>query len=113
MTWKNELLKNFKLYAVTDLKENDPHFLKKAEDALRGGVDILQLRSGTLKDGELLRLGLELRVMTRKMKKLFIVNDRPDIAVGCGADGVHLGKTDMSPHEARQELGTNAIIEQP
>ncbi len=104
MNWKNRLLKNFKLYAVTDLRESDPHFLKKAEDALKGGVDILQLRSKTLKDGELIRLGLKLRAVTRKMRKLFIVNDRLDLAEILDADGVHLGQEDIPVAQARKIL---------
>ncbi len=104
MTWKSKLLKNFKLYAVTDLKEKDPSFLKKAEAALSGGVDVLQLRSKVLKDGDFLRIGRALRVLTRKMKKLFIVNDRLDLAEILDADGVHLGQEDIPVAQARKIL---------
>ena len=59
MNWKKERLKNFKLYAITDLKEEDPIILTKIRAALRGGVDIVQLRSKSLSDQVLFKLGTE------------------------------------------------------
>ncbi|OGW69590.1 MAG: thiamine-phosphate diphosphorylase [Omnitrophica bacterium GWA2_50_21] len=110
MTWKNRLLRNFRLYAVTDLKRGDAQFLKKAEDALKGGADVLQLRSKVLTDAELVDAGRELRALTRKLKKLFIVNDRADIARVLDADGVHLGQDDLPVSLARKILKPGAII---
>src|SRR3989338_329630 len=110
MTWKNRLLRNFRLYAVTDLKRGDAQFLKKAEDALKGGADVLQLRSKVLTDAELVDAGRGLRALTRKLKKLFIVNDRADIARVLDADGVHLGQDDLPVSLARKILKPGAII---
>ncbi len=110
MNWKNRLLRNFRLYAVTDLKRGDGNFLKKAEEALKGGADILQLRSKTLTDAELVEAGRGLRALTRKLKKLFIVNDRADIARVLDAEGVHLGQDDMPVFLARKILKRDAII---
>jgi thiamine-phosphate pyrophosphorylase len=81
-----------------------------ADQALRGGVDVLQLRDYALKDSELLAAALELREMTRKFGTLFIVNNRPDIAVLSGADGVHVGQDDLSVADARKILGKGKIV---
>ncbi len=105
MSWKKECFRNFRLYAITDLKEEDPHILKKVTDALRGGIDVIQLRSKGLSDAYLLRLGRKIRKMTRKYKKLFIVNDRVDLMLAIDADGVHLGQEDLPISEARKLIG--------
>ena len=111
MNWKKECLENFKLYAVTDLKEETPDILSKIRAALRGGVDVIQLRSKTLSDRPLLELGKKIRQITLKLKKLFIVNDRVDLMMALDADGVHLGQEDLSIHVARKLMGqANRII---
>ncbi|MBI1978266.1 MAG: thiamine phosphate synthase [Candidatus Omnitrophica bacterium] len=95
MNWKKERLRSARLYAITDLKTEDPLALKQISDALQGGVDIIQLRSKTLSDQALLRLGKKIRLMTHQLKKLLIVNDRPDLMLALDADGVHLGQEDL------------------
>ena len=102
MNWKKKCLENFKLYAITDLRENDPKILEKIEGALRGGVDIIQLRSKILSDRSLVALGKKILTLTRKMKRLFIVNDRVDLMKVINADGVHLGQNDLAIQEARR-----------
>ncbi len=104
MNWKKELLKNFKLYAITDLKAEDPEILNKIREALRGGVDVIQLRSKSLSDQLLLKLGKEIRKLTLKSKKLFIVNDRVDLMLAIDADGVHLGQDDLPIEIARRMI---------
>lgn len=96
MNWKKKAFENFKLYAVTDLHPESRDVLKKIEAAYRGGVDIVQLRSKTLSDRSLYELGLKIRGIAARYKKLFFVNDRPDLAVSVSADGVHLGQEDLS-----------------
>ena len=110
MNWKRKLLKDFKLYAVTDLKEHDPGFFKKAESALKGGVDVLQLRSKNLSDLELYRIGSKLRELTLRLKKLFFINDRLDLALALSADGVHLGQDDLPVSAARRILKKDFMI---
>ena len=105
MNWKKERLKNFKLYAITDLKEEDPEILAKITGALHGGVDIIQLRSKTLPDKILLSLGKKIRGVTQKLKKLFVVNDRVDLMLALDADGVHLGQEDLPIQVARRMIG--------
>jgi thiamine-phosphate pyrophosphorylase len=77
---------------------------------LRGGADILQLREKEGKDSEVLDLARELAELAHRSGALFIVNDRPDIARLAGADGVHLGQTDLPPAAARAVLGPEGII---
>lgn len=79
-------------------------------DSTLKGVDIVQLREKSLNDRELIRLGKRVREWTLENDALFIVNDRPDIAVACGADGVHLGQDDMSVHQARMVVGSRMLI---
>src|SRR4051812_6538003 len=62
--------------------------------ALAGGVDMVQLREKHLPDEEIVAVGRELRGMCDEAGALLIVNDRADLALGCDADGVHLGQDD-------------------
>lgn len=79
-------------------------------EALAGGAQMIQLREKKLDDRALLSRAKEVRRLTRKHGALFIVNDRPDIARLCDADGVHLGQDDLPVHAARRILGANALI---
>lgn len=110
MNWKRESLENFRLYAVTDLKEPDSAILQKIDDALLGGVDMIQLRSKLLSDKELYDLSIQIQKMTSKRKKLFIINDRIDLAIAADADGIHLGQDDLPIQAARKIAGKEKII---
>jgi len=79
-------------------------------EAARGGVDVFQLREKTMPDRELLECALNVRRWTREAGALFVMNDRPDIARLCEADGVHLGQDDMSVKDARRVVGPDALI---
>ena len=83
---------------------------KTVRESVRGGVDIVQLREKSLPDAELLDLAKKVRNWTRDEGALFILNDRPDLAVLAEADGVHLGTTDMSPSDARRILGSEMLV---
>jgi thiamine-phosphate pyrophosphorylase len=99
------------LYLVTgqELSKGRPT-PKVAEEALKGGVDILQMREYSLNDSELLKTGQKLRELTRKYNALFIVNNRPDIARLLDADGVHIGQDDLPIAEARKIIGTGKMV---
>lgn len=97
---------NTRLYYVTSLSPGLPAI----EAGLKGGVQILQLRDYSLKDGELLSAAHELRALTRRYQALFIVNNRPDIALLSEADGVHVGQEDMPAADARKILGPGKIV---
>jgi thiamine-phosphate pyrophosphorylase len=98
------------LYAVLD-----PEQIKSSatESVLRvllqGGVKLLQLRVKAASPADFLQLARTARNLTRSHGCKLIVNDRVDIALGCDADGVHLGQEDLPLHAARKLLG-NGII---
>lgn len=94
-----------RLYFICDLAHLDA-----LEPALRGGVDIFQLRDKTAGDEELLRAAQRARTLCDRHGALFVVNDRPDLAAAAGADGVHLGQDDMPIEEARERVGPDMLI---
>lgn len=85
-------------------------WLEAAEQAILGGADCLQLREKDLESGELLRRARLLTDLCRRHDVLCIINDRPDIALLCGADGVHVGQTDLPAAEVRKIIGRNRIV---
>jgi thiamine-phosphate pyrophosphorylase len=87
------------LYLVTRARPDLAAFL---EAAVRGGVDIVQLREKELPDGELVRVLEEARAVTRRLAVPLVVNDRPDLAVLVGADYVHVGQDDLPLHAVRR-----------
>ena len=80
------------------------------EPALRGGADLVQLRDKNATDDEIVRAGRELRELCARHGALFLVNDRPDLALACDADGVHVGQDDMPVAEARAIVGGDRIV---
>lgn len=85
-------------------------WFETAAEAIAGGADCIQLREKDMDDGELLSRARRLSALCRDRGVMFVVNDRPDIAVLSGADGVHLGQTDLPPAEARRILGPDRLI---
>jgi thiamine-phosphate pyrophosphorylase len=79
-------------------------------DLARGGARIVQLRAKGASDRVLFALAREAQSAARAAGVLFVVNDRPDVALMVGADGVHLGQDDLPPTEARRLLGPDAVI---
>jgi thiamine-phosphate pyrophosphorylase len=77
---------------------------------LRGGVDIVQLRDKHLEARPLLARAELVASLCREAGVPFILNDRPDLALACGADGVHVGQDDVPPGVARRILGPEAIV---
>ncbi|MEI7752150.1 MAG: thiamine phosphate synthase [Candidatus Omnitrophota bacterium] len=102
MDWKKKVFDDFRLYAVTDLRIESSDVLRKIDAAYRGGADIVQLRSKVLPDAALIRLGHRIKKIAEKNQKLFFVNDRVDLMLAIGADGVHLGQEDMPVRVARK-----------
>jgi thiamine-phosphate diphosphorylase len=107
---RRERLRTARLYFVCDARPHgeDPEPLLKA--ALGGGVDIVQLREKLLNRRAVERSGATCRRLCDTYSALFIVNDDPDLARACRADGVHLGQEDTSVGEARAALGADAIV---
>ena len=100
-----ERLENARLYLVCDAQTDE--FLASA---LRGGVDVVQLRLKQATDGEILRAAARVRRTCSDHGVLFILNDRPDLAVTAGADGVHLGQDDEPVAQAREIVGRERIV---
>jgi thiamine-phosphate pyrophosphorylase len=99
------------LYVVTDrqLTGGRP-LLTVVEAALRGGARAFQLREKDLTPRELYPLALEMRQLTRAYGARLLVNDRIDVALAVGADGVHLTTVSLPAHVARQLLGPERLI---
>lgn len=81
-----------------------------AQAAIDGGADCIQLREKNLEGAEFLSRARELAALCRSRGVLSIINDRPDIALLAGADGVHLGQEDLPAAAARKIVGTAALI---
>lgn len=93
------------LYLIADFSYGE----QKIREALAAGVDFIQLREKEISSAEYLRRAKRLRELTQGGAKL-IINDRLDIAMLCGADGVHLGQSDVPVRDARRLLGAGKII---
>lgn len=78
--------------------------------AVQAGVPAVQLRERGLEARELMDLASSLRTITRQAGALLLINDRLDVALACGADGVHLPQDGIPPREARQLLGPDRLI---
>lgn len=102
---RRDRLQRALLYLVCD--ERPDAFLERA---LRGGVDIVQLRCKDAHDERIVAAGRRYRRVCDAAGALLIVNDRPDLALEADADGVHLGQQDMSISQARETVGPERII---
>jgi len=101
----------FSLYLVTDRHQTRGRpLLAVVEQALHGGVDAVQLREKDLPAAALFALATHLRELTRRYGARLLINDRIDIALAVGADGVHLPVDSFAAADARQLLGPNALI---
>ena len=102
---------NFDLYVITDetIAGGRSH-AEIAQLAVLGGAGIIQLRDKGRSCAELAAVGREIAAITRKAGAVFIVNDRLDVAMTCGADGVHLGQGDLRVDTARQLAPPGFII---
>ena len=99
-------LRDARLYFVADRGGMD-HAL---EGALAGGADLFQLRDKDASDDELLAAAEVARKRCHAAGALFLLNDRPDLAAACGADGVHVGQDDIPVDRARKIVGADAIV---
>lgn len=99
------------LYAVTDRSWVGRQTLyEQVEDALKGGVTIVQLREKHLPREEFLAEAIQLRELCHRYQVPLIINDNVEVALESGADGVHVGARDASVAEIRRRVGTDFII---
>lgn len=102
-----EALAGRRLYLCTPDRPDLEAFL---EACLRGGVDVVQLREKHLAARQLVERARVAKRICADHGVPFVVNDRPDVALESGADGVHVGQDDVSPQVARRILGPHALV---
>lgn len=107
---KTELRQRLSIYYVADPEQTDRDFLAIVDGALAGGVTALQLRAKQMAGRAMYDLALVLRERCRAADVLFFVNDRVDVALACGADGVHVGVKDLPLAETRRLVGSRMIV---
>jgi len=100
-----ERIAGAQLYLVCDARPRE--FLAAA---IRGGVDVIQLRDKALSDDELVTAAREFRAAADAHGVLFVLNDRPELVEACSADGVHVGQDDGEPAAARAAVGRERIV---
>ncbi len=106
-------MKNFDttLYFITDSTGfSEEEFLCRVEQALKGGVTLLQLREKNKTTREYISLAEKVHTLTKKYNVPLIIDDRVDVAMAVDAEGVHLGQSDMPVDIARRILGNDKII---
>lgn len=103
--------KTMLLYAVTDRMWTGKQTLyDQVEAALRGGVTCVQLREKELDDEAFLNEAIEIKELCRKYNVPFFINDNVNVAIRCGADGIHVGQEDMAAGTVRSLVGEDMII---
>lgn len=103
--------KDLLLYAVTDRSWlNGETLYSQVEKALKGGATFIQLREKNLDSDAFLKEAKELKELCSQYNVPFVINDNVDIAVKIGADGVHVGQSDMEASDVRERLGKDKII---
>ena len=98
------------VYVLVDGRESIEQFRDLVGKLVAAGTDIIQLRDKRLSARELLTLGCQLTELTRATKTRWIMNDRADLAIAAGADGVHVGQADLPVSEARRIVGANRLV---
>ena len=100
-----------RLYAVTDRTWTEKQTLfQQVEAAVKGGATGVQLREKELDEAAFLQEAKEICALCRRYNVPFIVNDNVDIALACGADGVHVGQEDMAAGDVRCRAGKDIIL---
>jgi thiamine-phosphate pyrophosphorylase len=103
---------DFTLYLITDRKlfRDRASLYTAIEEAMKGGIRAVQLREKDLGVRELLAMAYRMREITVRYGARLFINDRVDVALAAGADGVHLGGESMPVHAARKIVGETMII---
>ena len=102
---------NYSLYLVTDGGDkNMDTFCETVNQAIDGGVTLVQLREKTATSRDFYELALRVKAITDKRKVPLIINDRLDIALAVDADGLHIGQEDLPVAVARRLLGPDKIL---
>ena len=107
---RRERLARSRLYLVLEARPHGRAPRPFLDAALRGGVDVVQLREKTLSDEALAAAAEPFRAACEDHGALFVLNDRPDLVEACGADGAHVGRSDAPVAEARVLVGPGRLI---
>ncbi len=105
-----ERLETARIYALVDGADSAAAFEQRIAALIAAGVDMMQLRDKRLDDRTLLARARQLRNQTRDTAVMFVVNDRPDIALLSQADGVHTGQDELSVKDCRTVLGPQSLV---
>ena len=108
--WRRARLAHSVLYLCTDRRAPQGDLAAFVSAALRGGVDLVQLRDKEGTPDQLVAAGMLLREAAQRHDALFIVNDDPELAVRMDADGVHVGQEDPLPDAARAIVGPQRLV---
>jgi thiamine-phosphate pyrophosphorylase len=95
------------LYLCTPIRQDLTHFVASC---IAGGVDVVQLREKDATDKEIYEAGARLSDLCRDARIPFFINDRFDLALACGADGVHLGQDDLPPNAVAPEIRRSLLL---
>ena len=99
------------LYFITDSTNySEEEFLQRVSGALKGGVSLIQLREKEKTTREYISLAKKVHEQTKKYNIPLIIDDRVDVALAIGAEGVHVGQSDMPVSLARKLMGENKIV---
>ena len=102
---------NTGLYFITDSTGfSEEEFLFRIEQALKGGVTLIQLREKERSAREYIKLAEKVHDISKKYNVPLIIDDRVDVALSVDAEGVHVGENDMPVHLARKLMGDNKIV---
>lgn len=103
---------DFRLYLITDrtIPESAQRFIPALKAALQGGVSAVQLREKDLGTKSLMRLAYRVRELTRQYGALFFINDRFDVALAVGADGVHLTQGSIPAATVRRTVRKKLLV---
>ncbi|MBE7048901.1 MAG: thiamine phosphate synthase [Ruminococcaceae bacterium] len=99
------------LYFITDSTGfEEAEFLRRVEEALKGGATILQLREKNKSTSEYIAIAEKVHTLTKKYNVPLIIDDRVDVALAIDAEGVHVGASDMPVSLARKLMGEDKIV---
>ena len=109
---KNEIRASMLLYAITDRMWLKPgqRLTSVTEEVLKNGATFLQIREKDLAEGDFTAEAAELRALCEKYRVPFVVNDSVEIALATGADGVHVGQSDIRGRDIRAIIGPDKIL---
>lgn len=103
-------LETARLYLVCDARPGGRPLSEVLHAAIDGGVDVVQLREKQLADEELTAVAHAAQALCSQLGALFVVDDRPHVALRAGADGIHVGQEDMPVEQVRQIVGRDMLV---